>query len=188
MKQNERLKQALLEGTEKFEKLGIPYIITGGTLLGIYKDGDMLLHDNDIDIDVLEEDLGDRDELMKKLQDAFGNVVFHNNYYTMQINVDGQEIPFDIFIVFHKGNKRFRWFNKLANSEYESPCLVWPEKFYYKDEWQEIEFADRKFPVPPNVEKYLEIFFGKDWRQPKANWSWPGSAANCLEYKNIKWE
>ena len=37
------------------EQLGLTYRITDGTILGIYRDGRLIPHDNDIDIDVLVE-------------------------------------------------------------------------------------------------------------------------------------
>ena len=188
MTQSQRLKKALLKGTKELNKLKIPYVITGGTLLGIYRGGELLEHDRDVDVDILEEDVGDTKKFLKKLEKVFPGCIFHNNYFTAQIKVDsGEAVPFDMFIVFNKGKKRFRWFDGIANTSEESPCLVWPEHFYYKDRWEKIKFAGRWFPTPADIEDYLVIFFGEDWQQPKNPWSWTGGAKNNINYKDIKW-
>lgn len=185
------MKDALLRGSTVLDKIGIPYVLVGGTLLGVIRENDLMGHDGDVDIDVLAEDVPNPEDLLKKirnLSDATGSIDYHNQYFTITYEYEGQTVNVDIFLVFNKDGKRFRHFWDGDPDKFESAsCLVWPEEFYYKEDWGEVDFDGKKYKVPANVEKYLEIMYGEDWRVPKKQWSWPGSAHNHRQYKFI-WE
>ena len=183
------MKEVLLRGTSVLDQLNIPYVLVGGTLLGIIRENNLLGHDGDVDVDVLVEDVGDIDEFLKKINSVSDTKAnFHNQYFTIQYDFGGNSTNFDIFIVFNKDGKRFRHFwSKESDNFEDAPCLVWPEEFYYKDKWEDVEFLDRKFKVPARPEEYLETMYGEDWRTPKKQWSWPSSAKNHKQYKFI-WE
>ncbi|CAE8603704.1 unnamed protein product, partial [Polarella glacialis] len=53
----QRLLAMLQAIDERLEKAGITYWVTGGTLLGAIRHGGFIPHDDDLDIELLEEDL-----------------------------------------------------------------------------------------------------------------------------------
>ena len=91
------------------DKIGIPYVLTGGALLGLWRDGGVMAHDVDIDVDVLVEDVGDIKKFLKRFKKATGkeDAVFHDNYFTAKYEYPEQIVPFDVFLMFKKGNKRY---------------------------------------------------------------------------------
>ena len=191
----ENLTKVLNWGCDALEKMGVPYVLTGGTMLGLHREGRPLKHDYDIDVDVLAEDVGDTKEFRKRLMDATGihegdRVVFRDNYFTVYYQFDNEpkQVPFDVFMMFKKGNKRYKhFFNEGENPDTEK-CLIWPENYYYKDTWTTIKYNGRKYPVYKDTVGWIEEFFGKDWKTPDTEWRW-GNADNCYifgEYK--KWE
>src|SRR3990167_3769340 len=134
------LNETLLKGAEAMDRIGVPYIITGGTLLGIYRDKTLMAHDRDVDVDVLVEDIGEYEEFRKKLSKETGkDVVLHNNYFTNNYQYKEQTVPFDVFIIFKKGKHRFRHFYGENNQDAQlASCLIWPEDSYDTSKWTTI--------------------------------------------------
>lgn len=188
------LNKTLELGCSVLEEMNIPYILTGGTLLGIYRDKTLMAHDFDVDVDVLIEDVSsdflDRFKKTVGLESSACDVTFNDNYYTARYVQEQEQIPFDVFLMFKMGNKRYRHFFEIPkDNPANERCLIWPERFYDKEKWTTIEYLGRKYPIPHDTEEYLEIFFGKDWKTPAKKWTWSACASNCHIFGDYKeWE
>ena len=170
------LKEAFLRGTQVLEDLGVDYVLCGGTLLGLYRGGEFLEHDGDVDVDVLAEDIGSPKEFLKRLQSKVsptqGFVGYRENYFTITYtDIAENEVKFDIFMVFKDKDTRYRLFPNETR-------LVWPKHHYIKKDWGELEYEGKKYKIPADVEDWLVTFFGEDWRTPKAMWNWIQDSKN----------
>jgi hypothetical protein len=188
------MNQILKAGTDALDKIGIDYVVVGGTLLGIYRDGHLMPFDYDIDVAVLAEDVGDTKEFLGKLSEAVGKenvekVIFRDNYFTAYYQYSSPKtIAFDVFMMFKRGNKRYaHFFNKGENPRTEK-CLIWPEKHYKKKDWGQVKYEDKWYKIPADTVGWMEKFFGKDWVTPIPSWRW-GLAGNCHIFGEYnKWE
>lgn len=153
------LNKCLLEGGEILDKIGLPYMLIGGTLLGIFRDGHLLEHDYDVDVAVLDEDL--TEEVMKKIKAHKSN----KQYGHKQIVFTCNGRSFDIFPVHKKGNERY--FN--ATDE----CLVWPAELF-ENGWGAVDYLGKEWNTPYNPIKYFDIMYG-DWRTVDKKFKWQTS-------------
>eukprot|EP00884_Botryococcus_braunii_P005380 jgi/Botrbrau1/14843/Bobra.0278s0013.1 len=64
------LRRMMLDICPALDQLGYDHWVDFGSLLGIYRDGDLILHDNDVDICVLLEAPEDMDGLLSGLKKA----------------------------------------------------------------------------------------------------------------------
>jgi len=138
--------QALLKFADVANELGVTWFLVGGTCLGIVRDGDYILGDDDVDVGIL----CNKDELLK----LFGKLEAHFKYEGVFTNPDNTynlhfwkdaigrphvNVLLDIFFIYTKGERTF--FNSF----------------------DEVTFLGRKFNVPHPVDNYLTHCFG-NWR------------------------
>lgn len=155
--------EILREGADILDKLKVTWWLECGALLGIYREGKLLDHDDpDLDITILEP--ADHDVIKQAfLDDGFEvfaegahqlvmkkrDVLFDISFYQL----DGDNLVMDIFGA-GKAVQSYTLFNPLG----------------------EIPFAGRLYPTTNDVEAYLEQRYG-DWRTPKDEkrpWTEPG--------------
>ena len=159
------VEKTLLHGTSILNKLDIKWWLSAGTILGIYRDGDFIPHDTDIDIGV-EGDHYNNKEKLNKLVSAFedeGFTMVRTTYYKkhpIQIAfIDKQNIIFDIFFYYPV-------FDKMI-----APCrvgsIVKPSSLF--STLGEIKFKGHTYYTPNNIEEYLIVRYGKNWNIPKTS-------------------
>lgn len=147
---------------EVVENLKMKYRLSDGTILGIYRDGSLIPHDNDIDIDVLvSNDLNE-----KLIHDTFTSLGFRLGrkvYYQGRI----QQLAYfngkthDIFdMIFWYPDR-----DQVVN--YSERNFERTQDLKYFQESSEIVFQGRSYPVPAPLEEWLEMRYGKDWKTPK---------------------
>lgn len=147
---------------EAVELLKMKYRLTDGTILGIYRDGRLIPHDNDIDIDILvNNDINE-----KVIHDTFTSLGFRLGrkvYYQGRI----QQLAYfnnkthDIFdMIFWYPDR-----DQVVN--YSERNFERTQDLRYFHESSEIQFQGRSYPVPAQLEQWLEMRYGEDWRVPK---------------------
>lgn len=164
------------------KKHGVKCMADFGTLLGIVRDGDLIKHDNDTDVQLFAETLN-RD-------------FFDDMHSTFECSTDGKPIVEKLFNeeddynemiciwLADKDSKGKRV--KIKNTEvfgdfmvsypYENGkrVLRWPgwEAMTYDNKFAKLsskQFKGFSVPVPSNPEAYIEYFYGKDWETPKSS-------------------
>ncbi len=169
----------LKDVTEILYKIGVPYVLEAGTLLGIVRENRLLPWDNDVDITITAQHA---DKLLKNLWR------FYLKGYRPRVRRFDKDIgPFkkgmiriikvqklkyfifrdvkmlDIFVKFPFGDE-YQWTVSV-----KKPVLKGvPKRFY--DEIGELEYKGRKYSVPEDYEGYLEYHYG-DWRTPIKEWN-----------------
>lgn len=170
-----------LEEIQKvFDKYGVRLFLTYGALLGIYRGGDFIPHDDDIDLCIIDEiDYETRKKIGHTLQDlgytpqgivfnVFGRMEPAENGY----NGDGETG----IIVCQKRIRTTLFFFK------REPCPIhgedytcWPKygsgrliftPAHFFDKPDTIKFKGKKYLTPSPIKEYLTFMYGEDWKKP----------------------
>lgn len=183
----------LIEICKVLEKQGIPYVLEGGTLLGIVRENRLLPWDNDLDITIT-------DEYLKKLLKAKKylwlagyrtRIRFHNRdigpFKTGQvrlIKISTRKFFFikgikllDIFIKTKESGKYF-WVVGIKN-----PVLKSVDSHYYEN-FSTINFNENKLSIPYDWDAYLTYRYG-DWKTPVKEWNFKKDD-NAIVKKEIR--
>ena len=132
------------------------WFLSGGTLLGVYRDGDFIPWDWDVEVTVLsEEAIIKEGELLKSLVLAgFTITNLDSTKENFKIDAKGWGTSYEIIGRYLKDNNSIR-----ARSMTEVPS-----KFFQSTET--VTFRGHDFPAPSPADKFLEAMYG-DWKKPK---------------------
>lgn len=146
----------LCEIDDLCKKYGVKYYLSEGTALGLYRSGDLIDWDDDIDIGMEESQYNIfvkkcLPELISK--EYYLTYYYHPsiNGYILGFNKDKQLIDIENVKV---GEKCISKYGKLCD-----------ELLPHIQKITEKEWKGRKFPVPE--ESYYVYLYGKDWKIPK---------------------
>ena len=139
----------------------IEYFVADGTLLGIYRDSELITHDTDLDF-YLKDDM-----CVQKITKFFESQGFHVGRVMkrwsrlFQISFyDDKKLIID-FCIWHPGSDENRfWVAPEIYGRRRQP------EYFFKDairiNWEGISF--RSFP---NVDDWLTLVYGKNWSVPE---------------------
>ena len=165
-------------------ELSLTAWIDWGTLLGFCREGQMLFHDDDIDISLIKDYLE---------RDAFIGEMKKNGYKHVREWSDGDEVIMDTFLkngvmididyVIVRTDDRFRTiiFEKEEQSKIEykdgKEIIIGMGRYYF--DTQKIDkiivssFKNGHMcPVPENYESRIQELYGKDWNKPVVKFDW----------------
>lgn len=151
--------------------------VTDGTILGIYRDRSLIAHDNDIDVDAIIKD----DQVIKKLINSFS----HKNYKIGRIVYRHDKIQ---QIVFYNLNEDifdilFWWEDNNVLYNFSEKGYVRTQDTYYFNNLSQVEFLGLQIPAPFDLDKWLELRYGEDWKTPKTfkgDWK-----LDCFDLKKL---
>ncbi len=158
-------KKALLAIKNALDELGVPFLLAAGTLLGIYRDGDLLPHDKDIDL-MLPWNIP-RLELVDAVS-RYGFVCFaskedivgEKGQWNIILKHVASDATIDLFFLKPEGDK-------LVHSIYKNGKILSISET--NTGRSQIEYAGQTFWTYGDIELYLIEKYGEDWRTPKAN-------------------
>lgn len=133
--------------------------VSAGTLLGLYRDNNFIVSDSDIDVCVignLDRDLGDNFELVRLVDSDDGESQYQSAY---------EHLPTDIiFDINHYHEDGDQYITKRENEDdSDEEYIATPKSLVHP--LKEMTFKDVTFPVPNDIPKYLEMWYG-DWKTP----------------------
>lgn len=151
----------LCEVKEVLDKAGVEFWIDFGTLLGFYRQGDFLETDPDIDIGVKREY---QDKVvaiageLAKLGKLVTRVDMAYEHYLAGYKIYRDDLWLDIAFFWPWGR------------EYVLPISEWPKVMAFKREFYDnlidLEVKGVKFKMPKDIEEYMVLHYGEDWRVP----------------------
>jgi hypothetical protein len=133
--------------------LKIPYYLSGGTLLGVIREGDFIKWDWDIGIDTKIEDIyPKRDKLISVLRTTGFQI---QTYYSHKQN-------FKINAVKHGARYEVAGFIKIGNNRCRK-AYYYPKSFL--EGHSEVILRGEKYRTFPEPKEYLTWLYG-DWKTP----------------------
>jgi hypothetical protein len=167
----------LLDARAVLNSLGITFWLTDGTLLGYFREGDILRHDRDIDLGLMIESYTD------DIAPAFVEMGF-DLMYVLGEKRQGLELSFvrdsvkvDLFFFYREGDRLWHGAWEGMDKGRKRNLI----KYYYDPfELKQIEFLGARFTVPADTLKYVETKYGKSWSTPVKDWDWAMGPANAV--------
>ena len=167
MLDHQEILTTLFKITQELTKNNIKYWLDGGTLLGLYRDGKIMEHDNDVDLGVFYNT--DTTQVKK---------IILNLGYPIENEKEGRKLTFrcpkfsiDIWGFYGENEKQY-WHR------------AWGVGFYFKKEILDnlvlLTIDNMSFYIPSNTETYLYEIYGEGWKVPNPNFRKPE------DYKNYK--
>lgn len=159
---NDRFK-FLCEVKDVLDKAGIEFWVDFGTLLGFYRQGDFLETDPDIDIGVKREYQDKVISIASELS-KIGKVVTRvdvgepGTNYLAGYKIYRDDLWLDIAFFWECDGKYV-----LPISEHPK-VMTFDKRFY--DDLVDIEIRGLKFKMPKDIEEYMVLHYGEDWRRP----------------------
>jgi len=176
------------------KKKKIPYVLEGGTLLGIIRENRLLPWDNDVDITITDDYLEQFLKLRKFIWLAGyrTRIRFHKNDIgpfkkgqVRLIKVQTRKYLFDkgndILDVFVKSkiDGKFYWAVGIKNPTLKSVDARYYENFSF------IEFKGKDLSIPLDYDDYLTTRYG-NWREPVKEWDFQKDDKAIVNIKEKK--
>ena len=152
---HEDAENILITTDELFNRFGIPYMLSSGTLLGAIRDHDFIKGDFDVDIQTTDE--GKLFDNLQNLEDNGLRLirVEPSGVYSFRLN---ERCYIDCYII--GPAKKFPW----SMYCYKVHDCYLPKNLFTGVEY--IDFVGKKIPVPKNPIKLIKWWYGKDWQIP----------------------
>lgn len=143
-----------------------------GAVLGLVRDGDLIPHDDDIDLAIALKPMKftEAREVLHKHLAAHGYTCSGKNHTHFNVTKNGSR-AIDVFIGFREGD-HVSWFPSRRRS------LIWNDVFPV----DYVTFFGSELPVPNDLEKYLAVTYGADWRTPISVWSHPWDISEYRDF------
>jgi hypothetical protein len=154
---------------EVMDELKIPFWLSEGLLLGLYRDGFPIKGDeDDTDVCVWYDFAPHADQIIEGLQKKGFTLLdaWRENGIVEGMALARGTNKIDIIFTRKKDNEVFflaRNYFSIGSLPYFA--FVFPAKPF--ESFDEIEWGGQRFPVPHGIEEYLVARYGADWKTPK---------------------
>lgn len=167
--------------TARVEAAGIPYVLSGGTMLGAVRDAALIPHDPDFDLEFEREDeprvrllagelatlgieLRSKRREGVRLRDGRPGPPGGCDASNLQVYADGRHVgDLLFFTVFDDGIARR--YDPVTRTLY-NPRMMIPA--WYLEDPSAARIGDRQYPVVRDAALVLEVTYGPDWQRPIA--------------------
>tara|TARA_Y100000034_G_scaffold135249_3_gene206409 strand:+ start:639 stop:1352 length:714 start_codon:yes stop_codon:yes gene_type:complete len=178
------LKETIFYLADLFEKNGVKYWLDFGTLLGAVREGRTIPWDYDADFGVLNS--------QRKLIEGLRNTIVDDGFgwECWRKTKDSGLIRICRSPINHTWVDLFLWKNAghgLLRSDF---YLNYPKQFprYFIQRLEEVELSGKMLKAPRDIELFLDMRFGTDWRVPqdKKVHGNPAKAAHAVVIKKVR--
>lgn len=167
----------LIDARSVLDSMGICCWLTDGTLLGYFRENDLLAHDRDVDLGIRIEDYSDFiiPEFRRHGFDL--KYVLGEKRQGLELSFTRDGVKVDLFFFYREDDRLWHgaW-QGFDKGRKRNLIMYYYEPFSLK----EIEFLGETFNVPEDTLKYVETKYGKDWRKPVKDWDWAFGPANAV--------
>ena len=149
----EQNRRNLLDIKDIFDKHGLTFWLFCGAFLGIYRGGDLIEYDHDLDLAVMMEDWDNYEKCMHDIEViGFRNIPTHPDAKALKRGDAGIDF---FFFKEDWSNRVWHHYNKILTEDFMNyNCIYW---------------RGRYFRILRNPERWLSYLYGGDWRTPKKN-------------------
>lgn len=179
----------LVQVVSLLDKVGVDYILDGGTLLGVVREKRLLPWDTDIDLSVRGDQaellikhrwklwlMGYRTRVRRFKKDVGPFKKGQPRIIKIQTHILGRK-RHDVIDIFVKRKIDNEYLN-LINGE-QLIVRNFPPEFL--EQLTTVEFQDRAYKVPKDFDGYLTRIYG-DWRTPVKDWDYQKDN-KCIKMK-----
>ena len=154
-------------------RIGCEYFIAAGTLLGWYRENNVLEHDKDIDIGVYKEEfdrIGGLDRLVEPFVDAGFEFVFALGAEEegLQVSFVKDEVGLDIFVYYRYGESDEGVRSLDCYYRYVKRMRFLYRKFNLK----QISFLSETMLAPDPPVQHILDDYGEGWSKPDPGYCW----------------
>ena len=138
--------------TQSLDRDGITYWLDYGTLLGAHREGEIMEHDNDVDIAYLTPNQDQILEILRRVLPS-GFTAKPSGAYSENINIQGpfaKDMPSGLDLYGYKDKGKF-----LQIEHYGKPI---PKEWVFP--LSEGKLGNLPFHIPANTKEYLELIYG----------------------------
>ena len=164
MKSVEGGEKILFETIDILEKMGVPYFLMHGTLLGLYRDQAIIAEDSDMDIGIKMEDFRIHLDEMIDVFSAKGFRVRPISKPCKRIRtlwLYKYDTIMDLMGYFLYKDKRFCLSQAKEN-------VAWYHSAKFFNSYTTLTFKGKVLPIPNDTEGLLAEAYGEDWRIPQS--------------------
>lgn len=166
----------ILKKTVKFfEEKKIPYWLHAGTLLGLYRDKELISYDGDVDLGMYETD---------------SNESMFRHYFQQYMN------SIDLYLV-KQESSRYKYIDKTHKVDVDLFFFKKESALYYHEAYRgfmtypleclnklsTMQIDDTTFSIPSNPELFLQHIYGTGWTRPNADFHKPKEYRNWYSKK-----
>ncbi|KAL8621824.1 hypothetical protein ACOMHN_016310 [Nucella lapillus] len=167
------VQQMLAVAAKILDKLGITFWLSSGTLLGWYRQCDVIPYTRDADIEIRIEDytptmIQALEEAGLRLMRRLGKI---KDCFELTFK---RQFRLDIF--FRYEEKNYTYLCMFHPSTFEKYRYIYPK---YSLRWADFGGVKIRVPYPP--EDYLVPAYGKEWYKPKPKYNWLRGASNWVK-------
>ena len=143
---------------DALDEINLDYFVDSGTLLGMYRDNNLIKWDWDIELSVTENEFN-------KNESAILKVIKKINFDICKIDKINKKIDMtkDLDKSINKFSIKVWKFNEKKNIYFRNNFEI-PGKFF--NQISSLKCFERNFKTPNNIEEYLTYMYG-DWKTPK---------------------
>ena len=152
-----------------FQAARIPYFVDHGTLLGLFRDGDLLPWDDDLDLSVPQDHIAATLSALQARQSRLPHADRLDWMAETVVDSDTGRI-LGLLLCYPEQNplnlRKFAasiWFMFPENGQIRQYINAAPDRFFQGHD--HLRFRGRPYPIPLDAPRYLEIHYG-DWRTP----------------------
>ena len=140
------------------QKLEIDFMIDGGLLLGIIREGDIIKWDWDIEFSFYNHVLMNNMEKILKETNKNGFSIYKLDKKNTKLELY-KELPYDVFSFTFK-----EWKHNKKKKCFERKQFTVPDKYFLNLE--KIKYLNLELYCPGPIVEYLDLMYG-DWKTPK---------------------
>jgi len=149
----ENARKILLDFKKVLDQNKIKFGLLYGTLLGVIRENDLIAHDEDVDVYLLDEE-----------REALFGILFE----LREIGLEVVRLDGDLLSIMRNGDYIDLYFYKNFSSG-NRKCNTFLMKAELLEETVDYEVFGKNFTIPREYEKILVMHYGLDWRIPKIN-------------------
>ncbi|KAK6623947.1 hypothetical protein RUM44_010803 [Polyplax serrata] len=170
------------------DQLEIPFWISSGTLLGYYRQCDVIPYSRDVDIGVFIKDYNEK--LIERFKSAHMKLIhqFGRISEGFELSFSLNEIKLDVFFFYDDGVHFWNGGHQIYRKNKTSFGAYKYKYTFPKFTLCWTEFLDMKVRIPCQTETYIKANYGPDWFIPVPKWSWVDSPFNVQKMGEWKSE
>lgn len=154
-------KEVMAKCSQALAEIGQKHYLATGTALGVYREGNFIKHDSDIDIDMIGDvDCKAINNAITGIGMTLGRKVTYKGKITQLVYYSADKVILDINIWYQRGKYIYSHVPEL---------LFRARKHHtkYYEHSKEVIFNNRTYLLPAPTEEWLTLQYGKDWKIPK---------------------